>query len=122
MIAGVKHLLRSQEGAMGMEEEMTGLVNKGLQRHPGQPVAEWVNVFEKAVLDTEAERLNVELKSGPNLGKTFKRDGHTTLVFPRRRHIGYEDVPWRRSDITNLGHPDIGKLRASFKNILHFYV
>ena len=26
-------------------------------------MAEWVNVFEKAVLDIKAERLNVELKS-----------------------------------------------------------
>ena len=33
------------------------------QRRPGQPIAEWVNVFEIAVLDMKAERLNVELKS-----------------------------------------------------------
>ena len=52
MIAGVKHLLRSQER-----------ICRGFQRHPGQPVAEWVNVCEKAVLDTEAERLNFEIKS-----------------------------------------------------------
>ena len=36
---------------------------KKLQRRPGQPMAEWVNVFEKAVLDMKAEGLNVELKS-----------------------------------------------------------
>ena len=34
-----------------------------LRRRPRQPVAEWVNVFEKAVLDREAEGLNVELES-----------------------------------------------------------
>ena len=34
-----------------------------LQRRPRQPVSEWVNVFEKAVLDMKAEGLNVELKS-----------------------------------------------------------
>ena len=100
---------------------MTGLVYKGLQRHPGQPVAEWVNVIEKAVLDTEAERLNVELKSGPNLGKIFKRDGHTTLVFPRRRHVGNKEVPWQRSDITNLSHPDIGKLRDVVQEHIAFF-
>ena len=36
---------------------------KKLQRRPGQPMAEWVSVFEKAVLDMKAEGLNVELKS-----------------------------------------------------------
>ena len=34
-----------------------------LERRPGQPTADWVNVFEKAVLDMKAEGLNVELKS-----------------------------------------------------------
>ena len=35
---------------------------KKLQRRPVQPMPEWVNVFEKAVLDMKAEGLNVELK------------------------------------------------------------
>ena len=36
---------------------------KKLQRRPGEPMAEWVNIFEKAVLDMKAEGQNVELKS-----------------------------------------------------------
>ena len=36
---------------------------KKLQRRPGQSMAEWVSVFEKAVLDMKTECLNVELKS-----------------------------------------------------------
>ena len=34
---------------------------KKRQRRPGQPMAEWVNIFEKAVLDMKAEGQNVEL-------------------------------------------------------------
>ena len=53
---------------MGMEEgtkkgEVEECLCKKLQRPPGQPLAEWVHVFEKAVLDMKAEGLNVELKS-----------------------------------------------------------
>ena len=33
------------------------------QRHPGQKLAEWVNVFQNAVLDIKSEGLNVDLKS-----------------------------------------------------------
>ena len=68
MTAGVKHLLRSLERAMGMEEatkkgQVQEFFYKKLQRRPGQPMAEWVNVFAKAMLDMKAEGLNVELKS-----------------------------------------------------------
>ena len=66
--AGVKHVLRSLDRAMGMEEatkkgQVQECLCEKLQRRPGQPVAEWVHVFEKAVLDMKAEGLNVELKS-----------------------------------------------------------
>ena len=60
MTAGMKHLLRSVERAMGMED---GTKKGQLQRRSGQTMAEWVNVFEKAVLDMKAEKLNVDLKS-----------------------------------------------------------
>ena len=68
MTAGVKHLLRSLERAMGVEdatkkEQVQGFFYKKLQRRPGQPMAELVNVFERAVLDMKDEKLNVELKS-----------------------------------------------------------
>ena len=68
MTSGVKHLLRSLERAMGMEEatkkgQVQEFFNKKFQRRPGQPMAECVNVFEKAVLDKKAEGLNVDLKS-----------------------------------------------------------
>ena len=69
MTAGVKHVVRSLERAMGMEEaakkgEVQEFFHKKLQRRPGQPVAELVNIFEKAVLFMKAEGLkNVELKS-----------------------------------------------------------
>ena len=69
MTAGVKHVVRSLERAMGMEEatknrEVHEIFYKKLQRRPGQPVAELVNIFEKAVPDMKAEGLeNVELKS-----------------------------------------------------------
>ena len=53
---------------MGMEEatkkeQVQEFFYKKFQRRPGQPMAEWVNVFEKAVLDMRAEGLDVELKS-----------------------------------------------------------
>ena len=53
---------------MGMEEATKkGPVQefycKKFQRRPGQPMAELVNIFEKAVVDMKAEGLeNVELK------------------------------------------------------------
>ena len=53
---------------MGMEEatkkgQVQEFFYKKIQRRPGQPIAEWVKVFEEAVLDMKAEGLNVELKS-----------------------------------------------------------
>ena len=53
---------------MGMEEAtkkgpVQECLCKKLQRRPGQPMAEWFHVFEKAVLDLKAEGQNVELKS-----------------------------------------------------------
>ena len=36
---------------------------KKLQRRPGQPMVEWVNVFERAVQHMTDEGLNVELKN-----------------------------------------------------------
>ena len=50
---------------MGMEDatKKRQVFYKTLQRRPGQPMAKWVNVFEKAMLDMKAGRLNVELKS-----------------------------------------------------------
>ena len=53
---------------MGLEDatkkgQVQEFSHKKLQRRPGQPMAEWVNVFEKAVLDMKGEGLNVELKS-----------------------------------------------------------
>ena len=65
MVAGVKYLLKSLGRAMGLEATKKGQVQeffyKKLQKRPGQPMAEWVNAFEKAVLDMKAEGLNVEL-------------------------------------------------------------
>ena len=68
MVAGVNYLLMSLERAMGMEDatkigQVQQFFYKKLQRPPGQPMAEWVDVFEKAVLDMKVEGLNVELKS-----------------------------------------------------------
>ena len=68
MTASVKYLLRSLERAMGMEDatkkrQVQEFFEKRLHRRPGQPMAKWVNVFEKAVLDMKAEGLTVELKS-----------------------------------------------------------
>ena len=59
MVTSVKYLLKSLERAVGMEDATkTGQVQKffykKLQRRPAQPMAEWVNVFEKAVLDMKA--------------------------------------------------------------------
>ena len=67
MTAGVKYQLKSLERAMGMEDatkkgHAQEFFYKKLQRRPGQPMAEWVNVSKKAVLDMKAEGLNVELK------------------------------------------------------------
>ena len=60
MVAGVKYLLKSLERAMDMKDttkkgQVQEFFYKKLQRRPGQPMAEWVNVFEKAVLDMKAE-------------------------------------------------------------------
>ena len=68
MIASVKHLLRSLERATGMEDatkkgQVQEFFSKKLQRRPEQLVAEWVNVFEKAVLNMKAEGQNVELEN-----------------------------------------------------------
>ena len=68
MVASVKYLLKSLERAVGMEDvtkkgQVQEFENKKLQRRPGQPMAEWVNVFGKAVPGMKAEGLNVELKS-----------------------------------------------------------
>ena len=53
MTAGVKHLLRWLERAMVVEDatkkgQVQVFFYKKLQRCPGQPMAEWVNVFERA--------------------------------------------------------------------------
>ena len=66
--AGVKHLLRSLERAMGTEDatkkgQAQQFFYKKLRRRPGQAMAEWVNVFENAVLHMKAQGLNVELES-----------------------------------------------------------
>ena len=68
MVAAGKYLLKSLERAMGMEDatkkgQVQEFFRRNLQRRPGQPHGEWVNAFEKAVLDMKAEGLNVELKS-----------------------------------------------------------
>ena len=53
---------------MGIEEatkkeQVQEFFHKEIQRRPSQPMAERINVFEKAVLDMWAKGLNVELKS-----------------------------------------------------------
>ena len=68
IVTGVKYLLKSLQRALGMEDatkkrQVHEFFYKKLQRRPGQPMAEWVTVFEKAVPDMKAEGLNVELKS-----------------------------------------------------------
>ena len=67
MVAGVKYLLKPLERAMGTEDatkkgQVQKCFYKKLHRRPGQPMAEWVYVFEKAVLDMKAEGLNVGIK------------------------------------------------------------
>ena len=57
MTAGAKYQCHEEGTSPGV------FFYKKLQRRPGQPMAEWVNVFEKAVLDMKAEGLSVELKS-----------------------------------------------------------
>ena len=53
---------------MGMEDatkkgHVQEFTCKKLQRRPGEPMADWANVSEKAMLDMKDEVLNVELKS-----------------------------------------------------------
>ena len=53
---------------MGTEEAtkkgpVQEFLSKKLQRRPGQPMAEWVNIFEKAVVDMKDEGLYFELKN-----------------------------------------------------------
>ena len=60
MTAGVTHQLRSLERAMEVEdatkkEQFQEFFYKKLQSRPGQPMAGWVNVFERAVLDRRAK-------------------------------------------------------------------
>ena len=57
-----KTLVREMEDAT-KKGQVQEFFYKKLQRRPGQPMAEWVKVFEKAVLDMKAEGLSVELKS-----------------------------------------------------------
>ena len=81
MTAGAKYLLRSHESAIGMEdatkkEQVQEFFCEKLQRLLGQAMAEWVNVFEKAVLDRNAEGLNAELKS---MGWHLFEKSHLTL-------------------------------------------
>ena len=62
----MKTLLKSLERAAGMEDatkkgQVQEFFRKKFQRRRGQSVAEWVNVFEKAVLDTKTNGLNNEL-------------------------------------------------------------
>ena len=72
---------------MGMEEatkkeQVQEFFHKKLQRLPGQPMAEWVNVFGKPVLDMKAEALNVELKS---MGWHLSEKSNLTLE--RQEHV-----------------------------------
>ena len=88
MVTGVKYLLKSLERAMGTEDttkkgQVQEFLYKKLQRRPGQPMAEWVNVFDKAVLDMKADRLNVELKS---LGWHLSEKSNLTLE--RQERVG----------------------------------
>ena len=86
MSAGVKHLLRPLERAMEVEDATkTGQVQeffyKKLQRRPGQPMTEWVNVFERAVLHMKAEGRNAELK---NMGWHLFEKSSLTLARQER--------------------------------------
>ena len=61
LVAGVKYLLKSLGRATGMEDAtkkgpVQEFFYKKLQRRPGQPMAEWVGVFQKAVLDMKSRR------------------------------------------------------------------
>ena len=58
IVTGVKYLLKSLERAMGMEDatkkgQVQDFFREKPQRRSGQPLAEWVNVFEKAVAGHE---------------------------------------------------------------------
>ena len=66
---------------MGLEEatkngQVQEFFYKKLQSRPGQPMVEWVNVFETTVLDMKSEGLNVELKS---MGWHLVEKSNTTL-------------------------------------------
>ena len=68
MIAGVKtcggHSREPWEWRTPRRKDMSrSFFTRRSKRRPGQPMAERVNVLEKAVLDMKAGRLNVELKS-----------------------------------------------------------
>ena len=68
MLAGLHHPLKSVERAMVMEEAtkkgpVQEFLHKRLQRRQVQPMAGWVNVFEKSGVRHECRGLNVELKS-----------------------------------------------------------
>ena len=72
MVSGLRDLLLSLERAMGMDEA----TEKGSQRRSGQSMAEWVNVFERAVLDMKAEGFQVNLA---NMGRHLFEKGNLTL-------------------------------------------
>ena len=62
MVTGVKYLLKALE-MQRRKDKCRSSFTRNSRRRPGQPMAEWVNVFEKAVLDMKAEGVNVELES-----------------------------------------------------------
>ena len=65
LVTGAKYLVR-EPWAWKMPRrkgQMQEFFYKKLQRGPGQPMTEWINVLEKAVLDMKAEGLNVGLKT-----------------------------------------------------------
>ena len=79
---------------MEMEEatkkgQVQEFFHKKLQRRPGQPMTEWVNVFGKAVavLDMKAEGLNVELQS---MGWHLFDKSNLTLE-PQERVLGVSE-------------------------------
>ena len=60
---------------MGVEDatkkgQVQELLCKKLQRRLGQPMAEWVNVFQRAVLDMKAER---QMSSSRTWAGTFSK-------------------------------------------------
>ena len=83
---------------MGMEDatkngQAQEFFYKKLQRRPGQPTAELVNVFVKAVLNMKATGLNVELKSmGLALFRKEQVDSRAT-----RTCVGTEFAAIRRA-------------------------